>query len=105
VLEALVGRGGRVAVVLREVGHNDPFLGRLKAIQKVFPNRLGLVVSATAHEKALIGDDYVLGGSMNITMSGLNHSDEHVLLRVDAEAAAQRRLALSARWGRQLSWG
>ncbi len=105
VLEALVGRGGRVAVVLREVEHNDPFQNRLKAIQKNFRGCLGLAVSTTAHEKALIGDDYVLGGSMNITMSGLNHSDEHVLLRVDAEAAAQRRLSLSARWGGQLSWG
>lgn len=105
VLEALVGRGGRVAVVLREVEHNEPFVRRLKAIQKLSPNRLGLTISASAHEKALIGDDYVLGGSMNITMSGLTHSDEHVLLRVDPEVAAQRRMALSARWGGQLSWG
>lgn len=103
VIEAIVRRGGRIAVVLRDVEHNSPFLRRLREIQRQ-GGRLGLALSPVAHEKALIGDDYVLGGSMNFTMTGMNSSDEHVLLRVDREAAAQRRLALSARWKDHLRW-
>ncbi len=105
VVEAIVERGGRVALVLRDVEHNAPFLRRLREIQQRRPGRLGIAVSAAAHEKAIVGDEYVLGGSMNLTVNGLNHSDEHVLLRVDRQAAAQRRLALSARWKEHLSWG
>lgn len=104
ILHAIVERGGHVAVVVRDVEHNLPFLRSLRDFQADAHGRLGIAVSASAHEKALVGDDYVLGGSMNLTHNGLNVSDEHMLLRVDRAAASSRRLALKARWEGEMSW-
>ena len=105
VLQTIARRGGRVAVVLRDVDHNANFIRRVRGLQAEAEGRLGLAVSHNAHEKALVGDEYVLGGSMNFTHNGMNASDEHLLLKVDREAAASRRLALDARWTGELQWG
>ncbi|WP_372784823.1 phospholipase D-like domain-containing protein DpdK [Phenylobacterium sp.] len=103
-LEAVAQRGARVAVVVREVDHNAYFLRTLREAQARADGRLGLAISPDAHEKTLVGEDYVFGGSMNFTLSGLTTSDEHVLLRADPQAAAMRRLALTERWGSHLTW-
>lgn len=104
-VQALVARGGRVAVVLREVEHNAPFVRTLHEIRAAAGGSLGLALAPGAHEKTLVGDDYVFGGSMNLTHSGLTLNDEHVLFRLDRQAAAARRLALRQRWGGSLLWG
>jgi len=103
-LETLALRGARVAVVVREVDHNAYFLRTLREAQTRAGGRLGLAISPDAHEKAIVGEDYILGGSMNFTQSGLTTSDEHVLLRADRQAAAMRRLALRERWEEHLTW-
>jgi hypothetical protein len=104
VIETLVMRGGTVAIVLREVKHNEPFLDRLKEIQRLAPHKLGIVVEEVAHEKSIVGEDFVFGGSMNLTNSGTTSNDEHMLLRVDPAAAARRRFALQQRWEEELQW-
>jgi phosphatidylserine/phosphatidylglycerophosphate/cardiolipin synthase-like enzyme len=105
VLQALVARGGRVLLVVRTVDHNADFLDRLRRVQRLAQGRLGVATSPEAHDKGLVGDDFVLSGSMNLTHHGLTVNDEHVLLRVDREAAASRRLALHNRWDPVLQWG
>lgn len=104
VIEALVSRGANVAIVLRQVDHNQTFLRRLEEIQRTARGQLGIAVREAAHEKSIVGEDYVFGGSMNLTNSGLTSNDEHMLLRVDPAAAARRRLALQQRWGGELKW-
>ncbi len=104
-VRAFVALGGRMAIVIRDVGHNAVFLSRLREIQAQGNGRLGVALAANAHEKALVGNDYVLAGSMNMTPSGLSHNEEHLLLRVDRAVAAQRRLSLMERWKDQISWG
>jgi hypothetical protein len=104
VMRALVRRGGRLFVVVREVDHNAQFIRTLRDLQTEMAGRLGLAISPTAHEKTIVGDDYIFGGSMNLTQSGLTSSEEHVLLRVDRQSAASRRLALHGRWGGSLQW-
>lgn len=103
-IRALASRGQRVCLVVRDVEHNAQFIRTLRDLQLEFEGRLGLAVSATAHEKTVVGEDYIFGGSMNLTRSGLTSSEEHVLLRVDAQAAASRRLALQERWRESLQW-
>lgn len=105
VIKALADRGGRIHVVIREVDHNAHFIRTLRDLQLETEGRLGLAIAATAHEKTVVGEDYIFGGSMNLTQSGLTSSEEHVLLRVDRQAAASRRLALHERWGGSLQWG
>jgi len=104
VLADVATKGARVCVVVRDVEHNRPFVRRLRDLQASASGRLGLVVSPNAHEKTLVGDDYVLGGSMNLTLSGTTRSDEHMLLRVDRGAAASRRIDLGRRWGSEFTW-
>ena len=105
VLADVASKGARVCVVVRDVDHNHAFIQRLRSRQISSSGRLGLAVSPNAHEKTLVGDDYVLGGSMNFTHSGTTRNDEHMLLRVDRAAAANRRLDLNRRWGSELAWG
>ncbi|GAN75846.1 phospholipase D-like domain-containing protein DpdK [Acidisphaera rubrifaciens] len=105
VIKALANRSGRLCVVVREVDHNALFIRSLRDLQLETDGRLGLAIAPAAHEKAVVGEDYIFGGSMNLTLSGLTASDEHVLLRVDRQAAASRRLALQERWSGSLQWG
>lgn len=104
VIRALADRVGRLCVVVRDVQHNGHFIRTLRDLQPETKGRLGLAISPTAHEKTIVGDDYIIGGSMNFTHSGLSSSEEHVLLRVDRKAAASRRLALQERWQNRLQW-
>lgn len=104
VIEALVARGGRVAVVMRGVDHNNTFLRRLIEIQRTARGHLGIAISDAAHEKTIVGEDYIFGGSMNFTNSGLTWNAEHMLLRVDPTVAARRRVALQQHWGDKLRW-
>ncbi len=104
VLRAILKRGVRVAVVLRDEDHNQTLLRIFREMQLDAEGRLGLAVSPLAHEKTIVGDDYILGGSMNFTQNGLTVNEEHVLLRVDRAAAAARRVSLQERWGASLEW-
>lgn len=104
ILRAILKRGVRIAVVLRDEDHNQALLSVFKDMQIEADGRLGLAVSPLAHEKTIVGDDYILGGSMNFTHSGLTVNEEHVLLRVDRAAAAARRVSLQERWGAALEW-
>ena len=105
VVKALAARSSRLCVVVREVDHNAFFIRTLQDLQLETEGRLGLAIEPTAHEKTVVGQDYIFGGSMNLTQSGLTSSEEHVLLRVDRQAAASRRLALHERWSGSLQWG
>ncbi|HTX50414.1 MAG TPA: phospholipase D-like domain-containing protein DpdK [Caulobacteraceae bacterium] len=105
VIRALASRSGRLCVVVREVDHNNLFIRTLQDLQLETEGRLGLAIASTAHEKTVVGEDFIFGGSMNLTHSGLTSSEEHVLLRVDRQAAASRRLALHERWSGSLQWG
>ena len=96
-IRVLAGRVGQLCVVVRDVEHNSQFIQTLRDLQLETDGRLGLAVAPTAHEKTVVGEDYIFGGSMNLTRSGLTSSEEHVLLRVDRKAAASRRLALQER--------
>jgi hypothetical protein len=104
VIEGIADRGGRVAVVLRDADHNESFIHKLKTVQRQQPGRVGIALAPDAHDKSLIGDGYILSGSMNFTQNGLSINDEHVLLRIDREAAANRRLSLHQRWDPLLRW-
>jgi hypothetical protein len=97
VIEALVVKGCEVVILIRDHIHNQAFIERMRPLEA--SGQLRLIITPDFHEKGLLGDDYVLSGSMNLTWNGITVNDEHVLLRTDPAAVAERRLQLEEKWG------
>ena len=98
IIRALIARGGKVALVLREVEHNKTFLGRLASIRVKYPLGLRVALGADVHEKGILGDDFLLSGSMNLTFNGITVNDEHLTLRTDRASVEEWRLVLDQKW-------
>jgi phosphatidylserine/phosphatidylglycerophosphate/cardiolipin synthase-like enzyme len=96
VLALLVRGGAQLTVVTRHDTHNDLFLRRLERLTAA--GRLVVVKHDDLHEKTLCGQDWIVTGSMNFTIRGMELNDEVVFYRVDAQAAAQARVDLAHRW-------
>ncbi|MEU1427336.1 phospholipase D-like domain-containing protein DpdK [Nocardia sp. NPDC005746] len=94
VLVELARRGAKVHVAVRDVDHNTSFLRRLE--NRGVP--LYTHSSPDLHEKLLVGDDWVMRGSMNFTWNGLQRNEESIDLQVGGTAAARERLELQTRW-------
>jgi hypothetical protein len=99
VLKALVEKRGTVAIVLRDVEHNRIFVEKLKPIRGRYPERLRIAMDADVHEKGILGDDFLLSGSMNLTFNGITVNDEHLTLRTDRASVEEWRLVLEQKWG------
>lgn len=95
VLEALAAKGCEVVVLVRDHVWNQSFIDKMRALSHL-PIRV--IIAPDFHEKGLLGDDYVLSGSMNLTWSGVTVNDEHILLRTDPASVAERRLQLQEKW-------
>lgn len=103
VIEALLDRGAHLFLVLRDVSHNQPFIQRMRCLRERYPGLLRLATGAEVHEKGMLGDDFLLSGSMNLTYSGVVINDEHVTLRTDPASIEEWRMALHEKWGSSLT--
>ena len=99
IIQALIERGGKVALVLRDVEHNKNFLRRLASIKEKYPFDLRVALGADVHEKGILGDDFLLSGSMNLTFNGITVNDEHLTLRTDRASVEGWRVELDYKWG------
>ena len=102
VVEALLARGGSIAMVLRDVDHNRIFANKLAPLKEKFDQQLLYALEVDVHEKGLLGDDFLLSGSMNLTYNGITVNDEHLTLRTDKPSIEEWRLVLEKKWGGQL---
>jgi len=102
VLEALIEKGTRLRVVLRDVPHNQPFVEKLRQLSAEFPDRVHWTLGVEVHEKGLLGDDYLVSGSMNLTYNGLWINDEHVSLRTDPASVEEWRVVIRQKWESKL---
>ncbi|WP_020388786.1 phospholipase D-like domain-containing protein DpdK [Kribbella catacumbae] len=96
VLAELAARGAHLHVALRSVDHNTRFRNRLQ--DRVRPDRLSLYESADVHEKIMVGNDWVMKGSMNFTWNGVQQNEESIDFSVGKAAASFERLELRTRW-------
>jgi phosphatidylserine/phosphatidylglycerophosphate/cardiolipin synthase-like enzyme len=103
VLEALVERGSTLLVVLRDVPHNQSFVEKLRDLGSRFPGKVRVAVGPEVHEKGLLGDDFLVSGSMNLTFNGMWVNDEHVSLRTDSGSVEEWRVAFHQKWGGKLT--
>ena len=98
VLRALLSRGVRVRLIIREHGHNDYFIARLEALKGRYGDLVQWAIEKSFHAKGLLGADYFLSGSMNLTLSGISVNGEHLVLRTDPAAVAEQAIELETRW-------
>lgn len=98
VLGALLSRGVQVRLIIREDGHNEYFIARLRALKARFGDTLKWTVEKSFHAKGLLGADYFLSGSMNLTLNGISINDEHLVLRTDPATVAEQAIELEDRW-------
>jgi hypothetical protein len=103
VLSEIARRGGRVVVITTKDPSNDHFLRRLDdekaaagvsdAIRVVFDDDERL------HEKAIVGDGFVVDGSMNLTFHGVYIRRERVNYSTDPAEVAQARVDMHHDFG------
>lgn len=98
VLKALLARGVHVRLIIREHGHNDYFIARLDALKSRYGGLLRWKIEKSFHAKGLLGADYFLSGSMNLTLSGISVNGEHLVLRTDPASVAEQAIELESRW-------
>ncbi len=98
VLRALLARGVQVRLIIREHGHNDFFISKLQTLKAIYGDLLKWTIEKSFHAKGLLGADYFLSGSMNLTLSGISINGEHLVLRTDPAAVAEQAIELESRW-------
>jgi phosphatidylserine/phosphatidylglycerophosphate/cardiolipin synthase-like enzyme len=102
VMTALLEEGGSIALVLRDNDHNRQFVDAVGVLRSRFPDRFKLAMGAVVHDKGILGDDFLLSGSMNLTYNGITINDEHLTLRTDIASVQEWRLALEKKWNDSL---
>jgi phosphatidylserine/phosphatidylglycerophosphate/cardiolipin synthase-like enzyme len=98
VLQALLSRGVQVRLIIREHGHNDYFISRLRSLKARYGDLVKWTIEKSFHAKGLLGADYFLSGSMNLTLTGISVNGEHLVLRTDPAAVAEQAIELESRW-------
>jgi hypothetical protein len=54
-------------------------------------------IEKSFHARGLLGADYFLSGSMNLTLSGISINGEHLVFRTDPAAVAEQAIELELR--------
>ena len=98
VLKALLARGVKIRLIIRDHGHNEYFISRLQALKASYGDLLKWTIEKSFHAKGLLGTGYFLSGSMNLTLSGISINGEHLVLRTDPASVAEQSIELESRW-------
>lgn len=107
-LGEVIGRslqiGTTVVIGTRSLRHNRPFLSQLAAAAAELGGSSALLLNEAEdlHEKGLLGDDFYLSGSMNLTYGGVELLEETVKFDTAEDVVAQARLVYHERWGGEL---
>lgn len=99
VVDALLSKGSEVILILRAVNHNESFVEVMGRLKGLYPKRLHIITEENFHEKGILGDDFLLTGSMNLTYNGTNLNDEHVIYRCDPASVEEWRVVMQHKWG------
>ena len=71
---------------------------RLQSLKARYGDLLKWTIEKSFHAKGVLGADYFLSGSMNLTLSGISVNGEHLVLRTDPAAVAEQAIELESRW-------
>ena len=78
VLKALLKRGCKISIVLKDVDHNRKVEKEIRKRCQEFTDLLKIYWDEKEHKKVIVGEDFVLEGSMNLTKNGLNINGESI---------------------------
>lgn len=104
-LEALCNRGGKVALILRDVPHNDRFISIIRRQEGWRKGSIGIAKTDMQHAKAMVGEHFMIDGSMNYTYNGIKLSGEKVTYRCDERGIQEELLKLESNWEDKIQWG
>ena len=99
ILLQLLIKGTKIFIVTRPDDHNISFLESLKLQleNKSYPLYNRQVQEF--HEKGILGDEYYLSGSMNLTYYGITINEEVLHYFIEPEIVAEKKLTVRDRWG------
>lgn len=85
----------RLNVVTRPDTHNETFLRKLEDFASTTgaAENLTILRRETLHWKGVLGDNYYLSGSMNLTYNGVEINEEVVVFETDENQIASARIA------------
>ena len=96
ILRSITARGGQVTIVVNRATHNDEFERRLQVLADP---ALRFIRDELVHAKGIVGERFLVAGSMNLTYSGVYRNDEHVEYDTDPARIHEWRVELEQRWG------
>lgn len=91
----------QVHIVARPDSHNDSFLQKMRDLSRASdsPGNLQVVIRDTLHLKGLLGQDYYLKGSMNLTYNGVEVNHEGVSLDRSPITISEARIHFQENYG------
>ena len=98
VLRALLSRGVDIRLIVRQHGHNEYFITLIRALQTGYGDQIKWIIEKEFHAKGLLGADFFLSGSMNLTQSGISVNGEHLVLRTEPSVVAEQAIELETFW-------
>jgi len=101
ILHRLIVLGSSIAIAIRPDEHNQRFISRIKTLagNNVAGSRLSVVQRENLHTKGILGDSFLLSGSMNITHNGVEILEEALTLDISPDAIAEARIAFLENYG------
>jgi len=99
VLSAITDRGGSIVIITNHSKHNDDIERRIHAL---FDPQLRFIRDEHVHTKGIVGERFMVTGSMNLTHSGVYRNDEHLQYDTDPTRIHEWRVDLQQHWGGQL---
>ena len=88
VLKALMKRGCEINLVLKNVDHNRKVEKEISKRCQEFTDLLKIYKDEKEHKKVIVGEDFVLEGSMNLTKNGLKTNGESITFNTDLQDVA-----------------
>ena len=98
ILSSLLSTGTNLRFIIRRDGHNNYFIDKLNKLKKDYFDQLKWIIEPDFHLKGLVGEDYSLSGSMNLTNRGISSNDEHIIFRTHPSVVSQHRIELKEKW-------
>ena len=96
ILRGLADRGGRVVIVANRATHNDDFERR---VHELGDPALRFIRDESLHAKGIVGERFLIAGSMNLTYGGVRRNDEQLHYATDPERIHEWRVELEQKWG------